>query len=648
MLKIMVNAEKCLKQRQKYDIISTNVLYIKYEDERKETIMKKILRYSIAMLLATSMTAPAAFADYSFTDIEDDRYSWAAPAIQEMSEAGYINGYEDRTYRPDNEVTRQEALSLFARVMGAKEDANEKILAIAHEEYDSVIEPYGLTWGKDEIVYLLYKGALKKTDLDTYLKDKEKSTPMSRYEAAIIITKAMGGEDEAKENSSARLDYTDAISIPANAIGYVKYASDAGILKGMEDGSFSPKTSVTRSQIAVMLSRVVEECDYSYAQAKLVSVDTDGRNVEIKYSDGETETLVYHEDTVMKVLGETYSPDKMLEGVSAVITLSGDKLVSIEAVSSIPDETVTGIYKVKRNSSGKLYVHVVPTGATEAVIYECAPDVTMMYEGSPATINSFKEGAFVELELSDGLVTALTGEEKQEKVTNITITEVSITPSLTVEISHADDAYDGKVYAVADNVVVKKNDVSIDMDEIYAGDKGTMTLEYGVITRLDLDSVKTVREGVIKSITYSDRSNIVVSINGEDKQYEVTKDCDITVNGEDASLYDFRVGDTVSLTLESDAVTKIKATASQMTQGNVVGVVETINASYGFINIKVEGSSVAQTVFCKDTTTKFYNFETGASMKMADIKAGDTVQANGSISNGAFVAKAVYVTPIAE
>ena len=53
-----------------------------------------------------------------------------------MSDAGYIKGYEDGTYRPDNEVTRQEALSLFARVMGATNEMNEKILEIAHEKYD--------------------------------------------------------------------------------------------------------------------------------------------------------------------------------------------------------------------------------------------------------------------------------------------------------------------------------------------------------------------------------------------------------------------------------------------------------------------------------------------------------------------------------
>ncbi len=611
--------------------------------------MKKGLKRVSALLLAATMAAPVAFAEYSFSDIAEERYSWAADAIEEMSDAGYINGYEDGTYRPDNEVTRQEALSLFARVMGAKAEENAAILEYAHKEYDDMLMSYGLSWGQDEIVYLLYKGALKETDLNTYLKDKEKSTPMSRYEAAIIITKAMGGEDEAKANANERLEYTDAISIPANAVGYVKYASDAEILKGMEDGSFSPQTSVTRSQIAVMLSRVVEACDYTFTKAKLVSIDTDARTVDIKDTDGEAKTLVYHKDTAMRVLGEDYAAKDMIEGVNAIFTLSGDKLVCIEATSSTPDETVTGVYKVKRNSSGKLYVHVIPTGEKEAKIYECAPDVTMMYDESPATINSFKEGDFVELELSDGLVSSITGSKKEVKVTNVTIDEVSITPSLTVTVSHADEAYDGIAFPVSDNVVVKKNDVAVGMDEIYPGDKGTMTLQYGIITRLDVDSTKTTREGTIKEIKLSGTSStLTIAINGEDREFVVTKDCDITINGEEKDLYAFRVGDTVTLTLESNAVTKIKAVSSQMTQGNIVGVIESINASYGFINVNVDGNSVAQTVFCKDTTTKFINFETGAAMKMADIKAGDTVQANGSITNGAFVAKAVYVTPAAK
>ncbi len=88
-----------------------------------------------------------------------------------MAGKGFISGYEDNTFRPDNDVTRLEALSLFSQeTMGSNDSANTELLEIAHDKFDSVIKKYGLKWGTDEIAYLMYKGALKKTDLDTYLK----------------------------------------------------------------------------------------------------------------------------------------------------------------------------------------------------------------------------------------------------------------------------------------------------------------------------------------------------------------------------------------------------------------------------------------------------------------------------------------------
>ena len=51
--------------------------------------MKKGLKRVSALLLAATMAAPVAFAEYSFSDIAEERYSWAADAIEEMSDAWY-------------------------------------------------------------------------------------------------------------------------------------------------------------------------------------------------------------------------------------------------------------------------------------------------------------------------------------------------------------------------------------------------------------------------------------------------------------------------------------------------------------------------------------------------------------------------------
>ena len=313
--------------------------------------MKRVIKTASAILLALAMTTPAFAAPTDtdtttdtpiatptaapststrFTDINSEEFAWAKSYINDMAGKGFISGYEDNTFRPDNDVTRLEALSLFARAMGSNDSANTELLKIAHDKFDSVIKEYGLKWGTDEIAYLMYKGALKKTDLDTYLKDDEKDTPMKRYEAAIIITKAMGGEEKALSELGVVLDYTDAREVPSNAIQYVSYATDAGIMEGMGEGLFSPNTAVKRSQMAVMLSRTVDKTNYTFEKNKITAVDTENKTITATNSKGKETQYTYTDSTVIKSLGDEIQASRLVSGVEAVFVKSGNTLVSVE------------------------------------------------------------------------------------------------------------------------------------------------------------------------------------------------------------------------------------------------------------------------------------------------------------------------------
>ena len=52
--------------------------------------------------------------DSSFTDISGH---WAEAEIERAATLGWINGYEDGTFRPDAEITRAEAMTLINRVL---------------------------------------------------------------------------------------------------------------------------------------------------------------------------------------------------------------------------------------------------------------------------------------------------------------------------------------------------------------------------------------------------------------------------------------------------------------------------------------------------------------------------------------------------
>lgn len=73
-----------------------------------------ITRAEIAAILSRSEMLKAS-AQPTFHDIASDY--WAGDAIRAVQEAGLFNGYEDGTFRPDQRMTRAEAISVIYRLV---------------------------------------------------------------------------------------------------------------------------------------------------------------------------------------------------------------------------------------------------------------------------------------------------------------------------------------------------------------------------------------------------------------------------------------------------------------------------------------------------------------------------------------------------
>ena len=606
-------------------------------------LKRKIICAATAVIMTLSSAIPAFAAD--FTDMTAE-YAWAQDYVDEMADAGIIQGYEDNTFRPGQQVTRLEVLALFARAMGSQEEINAPIVEMALEEYESAIETCGLAWGQGDIAYLLYKGVLKESDLATYLVGARKSQAMPRHEAAVIITKAMYGESEAKANTSVSLDYTDQKDIPTDSLQYVAYVYEQGIMTGRDDGTFSPNDGVTRAEMAVMLSRTTKLTKYSYKSVKLLEVDTE--NETLTYLDGDTEVeKEYTDETSMNVLGEPTQPRYMPVNLTVIMSFSGNDVMTVDAMTDESDQEISGVLTANTSSSGKVTsVTIEPVDGSESVTYDCADDVSIIYDGSPATITSFKKNQdIVTLTIESGLVTRISGETKSVTIRNATIEDVTIEP-FEMTISHANAEYDGQTYTISPDVTVTKNGNDADFQSIYKGDTATLTLEYGVITKVSATSTTRTQQGTIKSITIAQQSSIVVTINSVDQEYMIANDLEILINGEAGTLYDFRVGDQVVLTLESEAVTKISATSAQTTTGSIVGEITAVNTAYGFIRVEWtdnNGNTFNETVYINNNRTKILT-QSGTEIDMKDLEDGNTVNCMGTTTNGAFTATVIVVT----
>lgn len=607
--------------------------------------MKK--RILPAILAVTCMcTASPVFADYNFNDIAEEQYAWCADQIEAMYKAGYINGYEDGSYKPDNQVTKLECISLFARAMGSNDAQNDEILELAHSQYDSALKSSSLVWGDDELAYMMYKGALTVADLTTYINGDAKDKPMTRGEAAVIITKAMGGVDKATSESAVSLHYKDAREIPTNILQYVKFVTDEGIMNGIDD-AFCADGTVTRSQIAVMLNRVTDKCDYSFKKARINGVDTE--NSKITYAiNGKDETeFTYTSDTDFYIRGDKVQVNSIPENVAAVIQFSGDEIVAIDAMSDQGDKEISAIFTGYNASSTSMLIRVkLSENATTVNTYPCDVNVPITVNGSPATIKSLKNGDTIMLSMSGGKVTAISTVEKTTEIASATISDISYDGEVTyITISSAEAAYDGKKYPVGNSVRVTKNGNDAQLSSLYAGDKISMTLKYGEIVSIKATALNNTIEGVITSITISEQSKITIKTGGEEKAYVVPAECDININGDNGDIYGLRVGDNITLTVQSGAIIKIKSVASiTNTSGRVSGVVTAVNKSYNFVSVRTESSPEPVNVFTNTKTNFVLQKGTSSNSGLNGIAVGDTVECYVTPSNGAYVADLIVIT----
>ncbi|MCH5186479.1 MAG: S-layer homology domain-containing protein, partial [Oscillospiraceae bacterium] len=79
-------------------------------------MMKKSIK---AGLVSTTLAASLLLSTtgvFAFTDVDSGH--WAANDIAKLSGSGYINGYEDGTFAPDSFITRAEFVTIINKVMG--------------------------------------------------------------------------------------------------------------------------------------------------------------------------------------------------------------------------------------------------------------------------------------------------------------------------------------------------------------------------------------------------------------------------------------------------------------------------------------------------------------------------------------------------
>lgn len=179
----------------------------------------------------------------AFTVYNDIRGHWAERYMNELSYMEILNGFVDKTMKPDKLITRSEFITMVVRVMDLKDDGKK------HSNYIDIPTTH---WAYS------YINRGKAYGLLDYFNEKNfyPNKIITREEMAIIISEALPQNYQADQYVS----FTDIKSDYINKKSIDKAAS-AGIINGKPDGSFSPQGSSSRSEAATMIYRFINLTD---------------------------------------------------------------------------------------------------------------------------------------------------------------------------------------------------------------------------------------------------------------------------------------------------------------------------------------------------------------------------------------------------
>ncbi len=592
------------------------------------------------MLLSTISVAAA-----TFSDVENDpTVAWAKPYITEMSEKGYIKGYEDGTFKPNNSISKTEALILLSRMIGVNDSSFADSVDFATKEFASVLSGYSTNYAK-EVSFLLYAGILDEGELDTYISSSNKNQPLKRYEAAILLTKLLGAEEEVLGNAFVSSSYADTVEIPDSARAYVEYVKEQGIMQGMgnnENGApmFSPKTNVTRSQMAKMLCTLIDVIDLSTQTGTVVSTDSFNETITIKI-DGSDIVNEVTPATKYKINGKDSKLTNMKKGMHVKITHIAGNVALIENQATVEDSVIYGLVASTKDSSGTQTVVVADANdKTKKETYILADGAKIRVGGAIDLFSKVKSGDYVALTIEDGLVAVL---EVVDKTTTAYGTLVSVEISGEYTIINIEDN-NGKIaeYEVsADGVTVARNGMESSISALTTGDSISLRMTYGKVTKIQASSSSASNAGTINYITHSTKGTTIgIEADGEVVEYKVNKNVKVLVDSsESASVYDLRPGSAIEIKLDSSEIVRIEAgsTASQTQLG---GIVKNINTTYGLLIIQDAGTEYDVYV---NNNTKIIDSITGRTTLLKNIEKNRTVSVTGSNSSGVFEASVIVI-----
>ena len=183
----------------------------------------------------------------------DTKDNWARDAIQAMTQAGYLSGYADNTFKPSAQITREQAAAIYGKVL--QHNLNEQELAdiVTKEASTSYSDVEADRWSSSAIKLVSAAGVMEGTSKTAFTPSKTMDREQFVASAASLAKKL----NISTPVKTEKVTFKDEASISSAYLADIQYMAQRGIIASGATENFNPKQPVTRAQAATILNRML-------------------------------------------------------------------------------------------------------------------------------------------------------------------------------------------------------------------------------------------------------------------------------------------------------------------------------------------------------------------------------------------------------
>ncbi|MDF2647148.1 MAG: hypothetical protein K0Q73_2953, partial [Paenibacillus sp.] len=299
--------------------------------------MKRKIRYLsvlLAILVTFGIAGQSALAATKGSFGDQVLPSWALKSITKMALLDVIVGDENGRFNPQNNVTKQEAVAMTARLIGLELAQTGVVESLSADE-----------WAQPTISAALAAGLIVAQEEEVVSGTIWGQQTASREWVARIAVRAINKDSAAKQATSSATAFADNDDISPQAIGYINTAVQYGIITGFPDNTFQPGALITRAQIVTVLNNALPYLKVGKEQTTSgILTSASEKSISITSVAGLTEVFVWDGQTAFfdKNSDNKISSGELVAGQSVTILHKGGTALMVEAAYAVDEPIKPG------------------------------------------------------------------------------------------------------------------------------------------------------------------------------------------------------------------------------------------------------------------------------------------------------------------